>query len=179
MHKLAIAPAPQRAPRTGRPHLSLTHVVRPSTMGDVGDIHELVTVNAERGLVLPRTTDDIAAAIDDYITVADGHGRVMACAALQEYSPSLAEVGSVAVSDQARGQGLGSMAVLGVEAVARRRGIGELFALTLADRFFESLGYRRSALDRYPEKLARYEALARQGVAIVPKSCYRKFTDWR
>lgn len=179
MHKLAISPAARYVPRTGRPHLSLTHVVRPATVGDVGDIHELVSLNAERGLILPRTTSDIAAAIDDYVTVADGHGRVTACAALQEYSPSLAEVGSVAVADAARGQGLGSMAVLGVEALARRRGVGELFALTLADHFFESLGYRRTAIDRYPEKLARYEALARRGVQVVPKSCFRKLTDWR
>ena len=179
MHKLAVARAPQRLTRHGRAHLSATHVVRAASAADVEDIFELVSVNAERGLVLPRTASEIALALDDYIAVADGRGRVLACAALQEYSPSLAEVGSVAVADEAQGGGLGSMAVLGVEAMARRRGVGELFAVTLADRFFESLGYRRTALDRYPEKLARYEVLARQGVPIVPKSCFRKLATWR
>lgn len=184
MHKLAqrhaVARASKRAStrdvRGTRPHLSATHVVRAATTADVGEIHELVVANATRGLVLPRTAADIAAAIDDYVVVADSNGRVQAAAAIIEYSPSLAEVGSVVVDAAAQGRGLGTIAVRGVESFARRRGYDELFALTKADRFFESLGYTRTAVDRYPEKLARYEALAAQGVAIVPKSCYRKLT---
>ena len=72
------------------------------------------------------------------------------------------------------GEGLGSAAVLGVERVARRRGIAEIFALTLADGFFGSLGYEKTDLVLYPEKLARYEALRSAGVHVVPKSCFRK-----
>ncbi|MEO7963141.1 MAG: GNAT family N-acetyltransferase [Gemmatimonadaceae bacterium] len=174
MHKIATARVTKRAPRTANPRLSLTHIVRGAMAGDVADIHEFVALNATRGFVLPRTTEEIALAVDDYIVVTDTHGRVRGAAALQEYSPALGEVVSVVVADSARGEGLGSMVVLGVEAMARRRGIDELFALTLADRFFESLGYRRTGLDRYPEKLARYETLAQRGVTIVPKSCYRK-----
>lgn len=143
-------------------------------MADVDEIHSLVATNAARGLVLPRSALDIAEAIGDYVVVTEAHGRILACAALQEYSPSLAEVASVVVADDAMGSGLGSIAVRGVEALARRRGVDELFALTLADRFFESLGYERTMLTRYPEKLARYEALALEGVTIRPKSCFRK-----
>jgi amino-acid N-acetyltransferase len=152
--------------------------VRGATIADAADIHLLVSEHVERGVLLPRSADEIAAAVDDYVVVTDGHDRVMACAALQEYSPSLGEVSSVVVSPAAQGRGLGSMAVRGVEAMARRRGIDELFAVTLADGFFAALGYARCALTRYPEKLARYEALTRRGVPILPKSCFRKRTDW-
>jgi amino-acid N-acetyltransferase len=176
MHKFASrrATAPQLRPH--RPHLSATHVIRAAGLGDVEEIHALVAANAERGLLLARTVDEIALMVDDYVVAADANGRVLACAAIHEYSPSLAEIGSVAVSETAQGQGLGSIVVRGAEAMARRRGIDELFALTLADRFFESLGYEKTSLSRYPEKLARYDALARRGVDIVPKTCYRKFT---
>lgn len=179
MHKHATARVARKAPkrsahRTAQPRLSLTHVVRSATASDVGEIHELVAINAERELVLPRSVDDIALAVDDYIVVADAHGRVRGAAALHEYSPALGEVVSVVVADDARGEGLGSMAVLGVEAMARRRGVDELFALTLADRFFESLGYARADLARYPEKIARYETLSQRGVTIIPKRCFRK-----
>lgn len=181
MHKNA----PRRRPvtsapiaRPSRPHLSATHVVRGALDADAAEIHELVAHHAEAGLVLPRSADEIAAAIDDYVVVTDPHGRVMACAALLEYSPSLGEVSSVVVSPEAQGRGLGSMAVRGVEAMARRRAIDELFAVTLADGFFHSLGYERCAIARYPEKLARYEALQARGVAVVPKSCFRKLASW-
>jgi len=178
MHKMA--PRRRTAPpiRSPRPHLSATHVVRGALDADATEIHELVAHHAEAGLVLPRSADEIAAAIDDYVVVTDRNGRVLACAALLEYSPSLAEVSSVVVSPEAQGQGLGSMVVRGVEASARRRDIDELFAVTLADGFFSSLGYERCAIARYPEKLARYEALARRGVQVVPKSCFRKLASW-
>lgn len=178
MHKLARQRRVAPKARSPRPHLSATHVVRGAVASDVADIHALVARHAESGTLLPRTVDEIAAAIDDYVVVADGHGRVMACAALQEYSPSLGEVSSVVVAPQAQGMGLGSIAVRAIEAMARRRGVDELFALTLADGFFDSLGYERCAIARYPEKLARYEQLVRRGVAIVPKSCYRKSASW-
>ncbi len=167
--------SPARSPRS---HLSATHLVRAARLPDAEDIHQLVVGHAESGVLLPRSADEIADAIDNYIVVADPNGRVMGCAALHEYSPSLGEVGSVVVAPEAQGQGLGSIAVRGVEGIARRRGIEELFAVTLADHFFASLGFERCAMARYPEKLARYDAMRRRGVRIVPKSCYRKLTAW-
>ena len=179
MHKMApaIRPRPlERAPRTPRPHLSATHVVRPACIADVTEIHELVNRYAALGLMLPRTPEQIAEDVDAYVVVVDDNDRVKACAAMYEYSPSLAEIGCVAVAPDAQGKGLGSIAVRGAEAVARRRGIGELFALSTADRFFETLGYSETSVSRYPEKLARYDDLRASGVDIVPRRCYRKVT---
>lgn len=178
MHIRAVVRHEPRDGRGGRPHLSASHVVRAAQAGDVADLHALLARNAERGLVLPRTEGAIAEAIEDFIAVTDGEGRVVAGASLQSYSPSLAEVAAVVVADDAQGTGLGSIAVRGVEALARRRGVEELFAVTHADRFFASLGYERTLVTRYPEKLARYAALAESGVAIVPRSCFRKAGAW-
>ena len=175
MHKLAPATG-KRASRaaTTRPHLSATHVVRPAHAGDVGAIHALVRRYAAQGALLPRTRRDIQSAIGDYVVVVDANRRVLACAALSGYSATLAEVSSVAVARSAQGKGLGSMAVRGTEALARERGIIELFAMTTAEAFFESLGYERSSVEQYPEKLARYELLRAAGVAVVERACYRK-----
>jgi amino-acid N-acetyltransferase len=152
--------------------------VRPATVGDVADVVELIAGYAAEGRMLPRSAAQIEHDIDSYVVVVDDHERVVACAALYVYSPSLAEIGCVAVHPDHQGLGLGTMAVRGAEALARRRGVGELFALTLTDGFFESLGDRRTMLDRFPEKLARYRDLASNGVEIVPKSCYHKITGW-
>lgn len=148
--------------------------VRRASRADVGEILALVTQYAAQGLMLPRTFDQIATRIDNYVVSRDGSGHVVACAALEEYSPSLAEVSSVAVAPSHQGRGLGSQVVLGVERLARSRDIEELFALSLTDNFFLALGYKATTISRYPEKLARYDALAKSGVAIVPKRCFQK-----
>src|SRR3982751_2064724 len=148
--------------------------VRRAVRADVGQILELVSRYAAEGLMLPRTFDQIAARVDSYVVSADSSGCVVACAALEEYSPSLAEVASVAVSPSHQGRGLGSQVVLGVERLARARAIDEVFALSLTDTFFLSLSYKPTTISRYPEKLARYDALVKAGVEIVPKRCFHK-----
>lgn len=148
--------------------------VRRAVRADAGSILELVSQYAAQGLMLPRSLEQIAARIDHYVVVTDADGRVVACAALEEYSPSLAEVSSVAVAPSHHGQGLGTQVVLGVERLARARDIEELFALSLTDNFFLSLSYKPTTISRYPEKLARYDTLSKSGVEIVPKRCFQK-----
>jgi N-acetylglutamate synthase-like GNAT family acetyltransferase len=67
--------------------------------------------------------------------------------------------------------------VLGVERLARARDIEELFAMSLTDNFFLSLGYETTTVSRYPEKLARYEKMRAAGIDVVPKRCFRKRLD--
>lgn len=110
---------------------------------------------AEQNLMLRRTPEMIGMAMDDYVVAVDGRGRVLACGALKEYSPSVAEVAAIAVSPDAHGMGLGRRIVDAVESLARKRGIPEVFALTLEPGFFEALGYQRVDRARYPEKIRR------------------------
>ncbi|HVF38329.1 MAG TPA: GNAT family N-acetyltransferase [Gemmatimonadaceae bacterium] len=151
-------------------------VVRAATRADIDQIWELVSVYAAEGLMLPRTREQIAMRIDNYVVAADA-GRIVACAALEEYSPSLAEVSSVAVAKGEHGSGLGTQVVLGVERLARARDINELFALSLTDKFFLSLDYAPTSISRYPEKLATYDKLRANGIDIVPKRCFQKMLD--
>lgn len=148
-------------------------VIRPASRADVEQIYDLVKGYVAEGLMLPRTPELIALNIESYVVAVKG-GRVVACAALEEYSPSLAEVSSVAVSRDEHGNGLGTQVVLGVERLARVRDIDEIFALSLTDNFFLALDYSPTAISRYPEKLSRYEVLTTSGVDVVPKRCFQK-----
>ena len=167
---------------TRKPALPFTRVdskapqatVRRASRADAEQIAELVAPYSAEGLMLPRTAEQIAACIDNYVVATDRAGHVLACAALEEYSPSLAEVSCVAVAASQHGRGLGTQVVLGVERLARARDIDEIFALSLTDNFFLTLSYELTDISRYPEKLLRYEALSRAGVTIVPKRCFRK-----
>ncbi len=133
--------------------------VRRAAPADVGGIVGLVDEWAAAGLLLPRTAADVLAALDSYVVAADARGRVLACAAVREYSPSLAEVVSVAVAGAAHGRGLGRRVVRAAEALALVRGHAAVFAHTLQPSFFEALGYECVDRGLYPEKRARPQTL--------------------
>ena len=148
--------------------------VRRAQRTDVRAIWELVGGFAANGSMLARSMSEIATKIDNYVVAAGEGNRVLACAALEEFSPSLGEVASVAVARSEHGKGLGTEVVLGVERLARARNIEELFAMSLTDNFFLSMGYETTTVSRYPEKLARYEKLKSEGIEVVPKRCFKK-----
>jgi amino-acid N-acetyltransferase len=129
--------------------------VRKARPGEAQAIAALNNHFADEALMLPRTPEAIALSIDDYVVAATPRGRVVGCGALKEYSPSVAEVAGLAVAEEAHGRGLGRRIVTAVEALAYKRGIREVFALTLAPAFFEALGYARADRGHYPEKVRR------------------------
>jgi N-acetylglutamate synthase-like GNAT family acetyltransferase len=130
-------------------------MVRRARPADAAAISRLNNTFATEGQMLMRSPEVIALAIDDYVVVQTGSGELVACGALKEYSPSVAEVAAIAVSKEAHGRGLGRAIVGAVEALARKRGIFDLFALTLQPEFFAALGYLRVDRARYPEKIRR------------------------
>lgn len=129
--------------------------VRPARLAEVDAIALLNNFFADQHLMLRRTPEMIGIAVDDYLVAVDDRGRIFGCGALKEYSPSIAEVAAIAVSPDAQGLGLGRKIVTAVEELARKRGIPEVFVLTLEPQFFEALGYVRVDRARYPEKIRR------------------------
>ena len=130
-------------------------LVRRARASDAPGISRLNNTFADEGQMLARTPETVALAIDDYVVVQNAAGELLACGALKEYSPSVAEVAAIAVSRDAHGKGLGRAIVGAVERLARQRGIHDLFALTLQPEFFAAIGYERVDRARYPEKIRR------------------------
>jgi amino-acid N-acetyltransferase len=129
--------------------------VRRARPQDAMAISRLNNSFASEGLMLLRTPEMISLAIEDYIVAEGPSGEILACGALKEYSPSVAEIAAIAVSREAHGQGLGRAIVRRVESLARMRGIYDVFALTLQPEFFSAIGYERVDRARYPEKIRR------------------------
>ncbi len=148
-------------------------VLRRAQPSDAMAVSVLNNRFAERHLMLRRTPEMIELAIDDYVVATDRRGTIVGCGALKEYSPSVAEVAAIAVAPEAQGQGLGRSIVGAVEALARKRGISDVFALTLEPRFFESLGYTRVDRARYPEKIRR-DCLACSRRFACNETCFAK-----
>ncbi len=129
--------------------------VRRARSQDAPAIARLNNTFADEGQMLRRSPEMISLAIDDFVVVQDRMGELLACGALKEYSPSVAEVAAIAVSRNAHGKGLGRAIVSAVEDLARKRGIYDVFALTLQPEFFAAIGYLRVDRARYPEKIRR------------------------
>lgn len=129
--------------------------LRAARVTDIDGIVSLVNGYAAESVMLFRTPESVRATLHDFVVAVDARGTVVACGALKEYSPSLAEVASVAVARTAHGRGLGTDIVREVERLAHKRGIDELFALTLSPRFFETAGYAVTDRALYPEKIRR------------------------
>ena len=130
-------------------------VVRPALRRDVDAISRLIAGYAAQRIMLPRTPESIMLALDDFVVATDRSGRLLGCGALKVYSPSLAEVASLAVAADTHGMGVGRKVVSALEQLARQRDIDELFALTLTPGFFEAVGYAVVSRARFPEKVAR------------------------
>ena len=130
-------------------------LIRPALACEATEVARLNNVFAADHLMLRRSPEQVALAIDDFLVAVDERGRIRACGALKEYSPSVAEVAAIAVAPEAQGNGLGREIVAAVEALAMKRGVMHVFALTLQPAFFEAIGYQRVDRARYPEKIRR------------------------
>lgn len=130
-------------------------VIRRARTGDADAIERLIAVFAADALMLKRTPEMVELAIDDYVVAVNTAGEIVACGALKEYSPSVAEIAAIAVSRDVHGCGVGKAIVNAVETLALKRGIYDVFALTLQPAFFAAVGYQRVDRARYPEKIRR------------------------
>jgi N-acetylglutamate synthase-like GNAT family acetyltransferase len=149
-----------------------TFSIRRARAAEAATISQLIAQFAAEALMLARTPATIEASIDDYVVAIDG-ARIIACGALKEYSPSLAEVAAIAVWPDAQGKGVGRAIVAAVEALAAKRGTSEVFALTLRPGFFAAAGYLCVDRARYPEKIRR-DCLACVRRFACDETCFAK-----
>ncbi|NOY80546.1 MAG: GNAT family N-acetyltransferase [Kiritimatiellaeota bacterium] len=115
-------------------------------------IHRLIQPLARRGLLLPRSIEEVRTAAPPFIT-AEADGRIVGCVVLRDYGDGLAEVRSLAVQPDWNGQGLGSRLVARAVETARRDGFTWLFALTRRPNLFRRLGFHVVPKERFPKKV--------------------------
>ena len=80
--------------------------VRPMQQTDIPSVLAIMRPNIQSGKLLPRTEEQIAARLEDYI-VYELDGGVHACAALHFYDDGQAEIAAVAVDENYAHMGIG------------------------------------------------------------------------
>ncbi len=114
--------------------------VRKAGMRDIRPILSLINSYAASGVMLPRTEFEMSENIRDFAVAYDGD-LLAGCGALHFYTPTTAEVRSLAVLPQLKQNGVGRALVSALEGEARDNDLDALFAFTYAPEFFGKLGF--------------------------------------
>jgi N-acetylglutamate synthase-like GNAT family acetyltransferase len=127
---------------------------RRARITDVAAIHQLVAHYAAEGLLLPRTEKEIRRDISHFL-VQEENRRIIGCLSLEGYGSDLAEIRSVAISAERRGERLGASLIEFALLEARHRRIARVFAVTHAPQFFERRGFVAASRTTLAEKVER------------------------
>jgi len=126
--------------------------IRKAILADVPAVQRLIKDHAAEDLLLPRTLSYLYENVRDFF-VACLEGQVIGCASLHVMWSDLAEVKSVAVTPEHKGQGYGRRLVEACLEEARQLGVAKVFVLTLVPAFFERLGFQPLDKDELPRKI--------------------------
>mgnify|MGYP001194566925 CR=1 FL=1 len=127
-------------------------LIRKAKIADAKTIQNLLTGYANQGLMLSSSLAEIYDRIRAY-HVAEENGQVIGVSALKVSWEDLAEVRSLAVSEDAKGLGLGRKLVDACLDEARSLGIKRVFALTYQVDFFRKLGFEEIDKAELPQKI--------------------------
>ena len=116
-------------------------VVRKALMRDIPPILALINGYAAKGVMLPRTEFELSEAIRDF-SVVTLDGALLGCGALHFYSPTVAEIRSLAVYEHAKTHGVGRRLVEALAAEAEAYELDAVFAFTYVVEFFQKVGFQ-------------------------------------
>src|ERR1022692_3545651 len=110
-------------------------VVRKAGMHDIGPILGLINGYAAKGIMLPRTELEVSEDIRDFSVIVTA-GRLVGCGALHFYTPSIGEIRSLAVAEDAKTHGIGRSPSCGPGRGASNYLLDPLVAFTHRGGFF-------------------------------------------
>lgn len=128
-------------------------LLRKATVKDVKSIHAALVEGAGQGVILPRSLSQLYNHSREFVIIEDRAGRFLGCSSLSIIWEDLAEVRSLYVVEQARGQGVGRILVNACLDEAKALGLSRVFALTYQEVFFQNLGFVVVGKDTLPQKI--------------------------
>jgi amino-acid N-acetyltransferase len=126
-------------------------MVRKAVIRDIRNLLSLINSYAANGIMLPRTEFEMSENIRDFSVAYDGN-TLVGCGALHFYTPTVAEVRSLAVLPEAKQHGVGRKIVESLEHEARENDLESIFAFTYVPGFFARLGFAEVERGELPLK---------------------------
>ncbi len=129
-----------------------TGMIRKPKVAEVAAVKALIDEAAGVGSVLPRTVAEMYECARDFHVYIDGSG-VGGCCALHIDLPDLAEVRSLVVRGDLRGQGVAVDLLKACLSEAEELGIARVYALTRVPGLFKKLGFHEIDKRELPHKV--------------------------
>ena len=123
---------------------------RKALLSDIVAMQALVKPEVESGVILPRSSDDVATNIRSYQLAFNDNTLVGFCA-LHIHTTTLAEVRSLIVAESTRGEGIGAALINRALVEAKALGLKEVLSLTYMQAFFEKLEFKEIPKESLPE----------------------------
>lgn len=117
-------------------------LVRKARLQDATNIYELVNSLSHDGTLLRRVFAEICENVRDFTVAESDTGVFLGCGALHLYGPHLAEVRSIVVLPEAKGQGVGGRILNVLLEEAEGHGVGCVCLFTRIPHFFFRYGFR-------------------------------------
>ena len=127
-------------------------VIRKPFVDDAETISSLVRFYSDKGIMLPRDTDEIRNAIDTFL-VAELDGKIIGAISRYDYGMGLFEVRSLVVADEYGKAGIGSILLQNLIKVIIRDGAEKIFALSYSPDFFRKNRFTDVPKETLPEKI--------------------------
>ncbi|WP_018132048.1 N-acetyltransferase [Effusibacillus pohliae] len=125
---------------------------RKAVMGDTEAIYELIQMNADLGLLLPRPRISIYENLQS-LTVIEEDGRIIGVGGLHILWKDLSEIRSLAIAPDKKGRGLGRELVSRLVKESFQLGIPRVLSLTYQVDFFLKCGFQIVPKDTLPHKV--------------------------
>ena len=127
--------------------------IRRAKLQDAVGIFELVNSLSGDGTLLRRNYAEICENVRDF-HVAESESRVfLGCGALHLYGPHLAEIRSIVVRPEAKGQGAGGRLLQALLQEAEEQGVVAVCLFTRIPDFFFRFGFRVADRTALPDKI--------------------------
>ncbi len=127
--------------------------VRKARLQDATNIYELVNSLADDGTLLRRSYAEICENVRDFTVAESAAGVFLGCGALHLYGPHLAEVRSIVVKPEAKGQGAGGKLLNALLHEADDHGVASVCLFTRIPDFFFHHGFREADRTAMPDKV--------------------------
>lgn len=118
-------------------------------LSDIVLMQEVVQPEVGKGIILFRSSDEMATNIRSYILAKEDE-QIIGFGALHFHADDLAEIRSLVVKDGFRGRGVGKGIVQALMVEGEGLGVKKVFTLTYQKAFFESVGFSEIPKEALP-----------------------------
>ncbi|SEF48376.1 N-acetyltransferase [Paenibacillus sp. UNC499MF] len=130
----------------------MTVACRRATEDDIEELVHIIQGYARQGIMLPRDREMVRRHLDTFVVAVD-EDALIGCGSLTRLGENLVEIRSLGVSEDYKGQGVGTRLVDFLLEEARRLNITKVMALTYEVKFFQKNGFRIVPKHIFPEKV--------------------------